>query len=631
MDLARDELLRYESEHGSLPKSLAELVPLYLRQDEVETAGKPIYAYDPDKRRFAQTEGSVIQGLWNYSQKPRVDLLPPPVAKPETIATGSVSKTAATPTASPTKLPEAVPKLPEIAQPTKIPNEGEACPPPETGKSKVVVAGAELPVAEPAAPQDLFAAGVLVVPKGPDLPDPPQGAYVFEAELFTDTNYGWEVEPDKDCSGGAYLHCKEGIANGPGQTVHGVFNFYDVHTGTDVTFLRYHINVPKTGDYYVYGRFWTTDTHCSNHTCVAIDKGGPAIGGMDNRTPFRWIWSPVDGSPMRLTAGDHFVHLFIHEDGVRIDQFILSPVPIFGSDPFKANFVPGENTAWQKQKGPPVHLSFDLKSMVVTPRLAPECNLVLRRLRPSDKTARIVVKLLAAAPEGGDLPVADVEVPLKSLPNLCLMPLNFKGLDLENLQRREYLLTADMTVDAEKVFSANVPLMKPWEWEVFGPGRFIGNGQNGPFDGDVEIGKETKGNWAPFKDDAWDHFGVMDYGLQVAENSLHAPTYRTIYVRTIIQVPKSDMYLMKLQSDDQLLIWVDGKPIYRYDGERPVTRAGFKVPLYLEEGVHRLRIRVNQMEGRWQASLRIRTEDDDVSGVVGLPVTGAVVDKKEGK
>ena len=36
------------------------------------------------------------------------------------------------------------------------------------------------------------------------------------------------------------------------------------------------------------------------------------------------------------------------------------------------------------------------------------------------------------------------------------------------------------------------------------------------------------------------------------------------------------------------------------------------------KGERRLRLRVNQMAGRWQASLRIRTQKDGLSGVVGL-------------
>ncbi|HHN45847.1 MAG TPA: hypothetical protein ENN09_00260 [Planctomycetes bacterium] len=78
---------------------------------------------------------------------------------------------------------------------------------------------------------------------------------------------------------------------------------------------------------------------------------------------------------------------------------------------------------------------------------------------------------------------------------------------------------------------------------------------------------------------------------------------------------------MKVQADDQMLVWVDGKLAYRHDHQQPVTRAAYAVPVILEEGVHRVRIRVNQLQGRWQASLRFRTEDDGISGIIGLPAS----------
>jgi len=81
----------------------------------------------------------------------------------------------------------------------------------------------------------------------------------------------------------------------------------------------------------------------------------------------------------------------------------------------------------------------------------------------------------------------------------------------------------------------------------------------------------------------------------------------------------------KIQSDDQLILWLDGKEVARNNGEGPVTRSAIRPPLPLEAGEHRLRMRVNQRpfssygDGRWQASLRIRTTDDDLSDVTGLP------------
>ncbi|MFH1709076.1 MAG: hypothetical protein ABIF71_14320 [Planctomycetota bacterium] len=276
MVLVRDQVLRYEAEHARLPASLDELVPAYVRGDELIGDGQPLYVYDPARRLLIQREGARVHGLWSYRMPPAAAALPEVLMPPPRVPSAS---------SAPSVLPP--------------------------GPAPVISTGPPV--------SDAWVAGALVVPQGPALPPAPAGAYVFEAEHFTDTNYGWEVMPDAEAAGGAYLHCKEGVANGPGQTVHGVFNFHDVRSGKEVTCLRYHFHLPEAGRFYVYGRFWTTDSHCSNHLCIAIDKGGPAVGGMDNRTPFQWMWSPVEGSPMQLEAGDHYLHVFIHEDGMRVD------------------------------------------------------------------------------------------------------------------------------------------------------------------------------------------------------------------------------------------------------------------------------------------------------------------------
>src|SRR4029079_9853771 len=154
--------------------------------------------------------------------------------------------------------------------------------------------------------------------KGIPLAEPPPGAYVFEAEHFTEMNYAWEAHGDENSSGGTYFLCKEGIANNSAQTRYMVGNFYDVHASADITYLKYHFNLPVGGNYYCYGRMCTTDTHCSNSLSVDFDQGGPGVGSMTNRTPVRWVWTEIVGNPRRLEKGDHYLHIFPWEDGIMI-------------------------------------------------------------------------------------------------------------------------------------------------------------------------------------------------------------------------------------------------------------------------------------------------------------------------
>ncbi len=544
----RDQLLRFEMEHGRLPASLEELVSPYVREDQIASDGGPLYSYDPEGRVLAQAEGSRVRGIMTRRLDPVVMRLPVP------------------------------------DRPTEPPS------PPEEA--------------------------TFIAPEGMALPEPPAGAFVFEAEHYTDTNYGWEVHPDESCSGGAYCHSKEGIGNGPGQ-LRGVGDFYNVGDVREISRLRYHFRLSRAGSYYVYGRMWTTDTHCSNWLHVAIDKGGPKIGGMGNRTPFRWRWSRMDKSPVALSAGDHFLHVFIHEDGIRIDQFILAPVEIGGSAAYRANMLPGRGTAWKAHEGPPVHLSFDLGGVVLSPEEPPECRLAVRRLRPAEGKAGVRVILRHAAEDGSGVSLAENEIALADAPELCFMPVDFGKLDIEKLPRREYLLAAELTLAGETVAATHVPLMRPYAWEASDVVQYLPNERKGPLDGDATRDRA----WHPFADASFTWFGVLDFGVHSIGNSLHAPQHKTIYVRTRVHVPVPGSYLFKIQSDDQIILWLDGKEICRHDecAWRPVTRTAISLAVELSAGEHRIRMRVNQVEGRWQACLRIRTKDDRLSDVTGLP------------
>ena len=213
-----------------------------------------------------------------------------------------------------------------------------------------------------------------------------------------------------------------------------------------------------------------------------------------------------------------------------------------------------------------------------------------------------------------------------TLPELCFVPLDFSGLDLDGLPMREYLLTAVLKLEDGTQTKSHVPLMKPFDWEVAGPKPFLSNSVPGPLDGDKAPADDAYDTWQPFKDEAWDHFGVLDFGVQTSGNSANAPRNRTIYGRTLIEVPRAGRYLMKVQADDQMLLWINGELVYRHDYQRPVTRAAFAEPILLEAGVHRVRFRVNQFDGKWQASLRFRTEADTLSDIVGRPVALSTAD-----
>ena len=66
---------------------------------------------------------------------------------------------------------------------------------------------------------------------------------------------------------------------------------------------------------------------CSNSFTVKIDDQPPFLFGEDaTYKTWHWVRYPVSrtAKPIDLTAGDHSLVLLNREDGVRIDQILLS-------------------------------------------------------------------------------------------------------------------------------------------------------------------------------------------------------------------------------------------------------------------------------------------------------------------
>ena len=616
---ARDEVLRHERDHGRLPARLCDLVPLYLREDQLaerlaDGGTRPLYKYDPGKRAISMASPFAARGLVTRLLPPLAMDLPPP---------DPASVQATTPRPAP--VPDPPPSPPPVTTSDPAPRAEPGPPKATPSVAATPVAGGGENVAAPPKP-------AIIVPSGPELPAPPAGAYVLEAEHYSDMNYGWEVHPDPGAAGGAYIHCKEGMGNGPGQIHYGIHDFYNIRESDELTHLKYHFRLPKAGRYYIWGRLWTTGSHCSNCVAVGANEGGPRRGRhgydndgycggvMTNRTPFRWVWTRTTEGPERLKRGDNYLHIFMHEDGVRLDQIALSPAHMSGGRPYEANIVPNDRTGFRDKAKSPVDISFDYKSMVIAEDAPPVASVALRRIAPCDGEGLLRVVLEDAGPGGADLKLCARTVDLAVLPELAFVPVDFTALDLAALPRREFLLRATLARGDERIAECHVPLVHPFEWEVAGPGRYYHNDSPAPLDGD----REKEGvEWAPLATSKFDHFGVLDFGLQYGGNSLHAPQLKTAYARTRIAVPEGGEYLLKIQSDDQMLLWIDGKLVYRHDRNAPVTRSVKRLKLRLEKGERRVRIRVNQRrftsygDGRWQASLRFRTPDDELSDVHG--------------
>lgn len=86
-------------------------------------------------------------------------------------------------------------------------------------------------------------------------------------------------------------------------------------------------------------------------------------------------------------------------------------------------------------------------------------------------------------------------------------------------------------------------------------------------------------------------------------------SYATAYAGFYLYSPQArDAYLL-VGSDDSVVIWLDGKEIWRNPAVRPLIPDSDKIPLRLEAGWHKLLFKVTQLMGEWGLCARIVDEN----------------------
>ena len=110
---------------------------------------------------------------------------------------------------------------------------------------------------------------------------------------------------------GAYLEIPEGAGNPPKVTAgKAVFSF----------------EVPEDGQFTLWCRVWW-EGECSNSFTVTVDdQPGFLFGENATYKVWHWVKYPVSRTtaPVRLTKGRHTLTFHNREDGVRLDQVLLS-------------------------------------------------------------------------------------------------------------------------------------------------------------------------------------------------------------------------------------------------------------------------------------------------------------------
>lgn len=113
----------------------------------------------------------------------------------------------------------------------------------------------------------------------------------------------------KGASGNAYVEVPEGKGKPP-----------EVTTGT----ATWTFHVDQAGTYLLWARVWWLD-ECGNSLTMSVNEHTPFTFGQD-ATYKRWHWvkAPYGLKQLKLTPGPATLTIKNREDGVRIDQILLS-------------------------------------------------------------------------------------------------------------------------------------------------------------------------------------------------------------------------------------------------------------------------------------------------------------------
>jgi len=134
----------------------------------------------------------------------------------------------------------------------------------------------------------------------------------FEAESAERTEAPMAVVSNGiDGASGPYLEIPEGAGNPP-----------KVMAGQAV----FNVEVPADGAYTLWCRVWW-EGECSNSFSVGVDDRPAFLFGEDaTYKAWHWVKYPVSRTvaPIKLVAGKHTLVFHNREDGVRLDQILLS-------------------------------------------------------------------------------------------------------------------------------------------------------------------------------------------------------------------------------------------------------------------------------------------------------------------
>ena len=463
------------------------------------------------------------------------------------------------------------------------------------------------------------------------------GDIIIEAELFQFMTYGWEIGEDQDASGQCYIHIREGTGDvEDGKVVDGFYvggvefdpeirsgDFYNVGGDRRRIEARCYFMAPREGNYFVSVRTMSGPLHCSQAWALSINSGGHRAdsGG----APFIWFWRT--SGQLHVKKGLNYMSFVTHQDDVKIDQVLLTLQKPDLPGAVRRTFKGGHGVRILLPDSiPPVTMSLRASTLSISAGDDPQMAVFLRNNVLDDINATLNTSL--------DLPDGrrrerSYDIALTSAEILTKLP---ESLDLPRpLAMKEYTLRCELVVDSRVIQERTIVLFREYDWSVLGPLPFMKVEQSEAPEADEPLqdtytfgGKSVR--WLKYREEFTDYFCIMDFGRMFSGRKFDGMSDVSLYACTEVEAATGGRYLLKAQGDDNLVVWVNGERVVTIDAKGPPIRTARETEIDLKAGRNRILFRLNQKAGQWQAGIRIRTIDDQIADVTGVPFDEQTID-----
>ena len=419
---------------------------------------------------------------------------------------------------------------------------------------------------------------------------------VFEAESAVRLEGPFEYCRDKTASGGLGVRVREGMGTDfdDRQTRELRARYPAVGFSTTPGGAEYALLVPERGHYFTWARvYWRWE--CSNSFWVGPAEPNAPI--LTDRLYHRWHWVRASRTVL-LQEGPRTFRISNREDGVRVDQLCLTR-----DRGFRPAGILRPNALFARQPDrPPLRLSPVASVPLLFARAPTPCALWIRN---TNRQAQIVsVRATSDETVSVEFPNSVDALAVPALTGLVDVPFSVGTARSTPFRQAAVRLTATPREGAAA--TAEILFTHAPDWEVAGPFP-PGSPQSPPA---PDWNKASPGRAAPlerpsaltWRPAAEPRFFTGSGRLDLAK-VFPRSTRCWAYLRATFPWTGDEPLAVRLRSDDQSVVWLNGERVCSHPvvgpGERYYTRA----QLPLRSGENTLLAAVAQVEAFWEISL----------------------------